>query len=308
MKKKLVILIAVFLFFLIPGLYLNTQRGLFFDDDFWTAQDGGYASGGNRLEISDNAFDLTLNGRTMHISAVCGEDGLCRFDFDDGTALEYAPDAFPFVEVSVNGIPLVYDREIILTDVDHPARVYASPAETIVEYFYDEHGARIGEVKHLSAVTGEVLHSSEWFYADKAPDALEPVLLYDGIRLTYDHLHDHRYVNAAGDYLQDADDIFFVSTGSRSSISKHALADFLLNAADGEDQSRGSAWVALLYALLYLLGAITILWPEKVAFFGWRWRYRSNPELSEDGLLYEYFCGVISIIGGILLLLLPLFV
>lgn len=308
MKKKLIILTAVFLLFLIPGLLFNTQRGLYFGNDFWRKTDGGYVCGSDRIVPSDTSFALTLNGKEMSVAMTAAEDGAYRFDFSDGTALEFTQDNVPYTMISVGSTLLYSSGELILTDVDHPSLTYAHPADTVVEYYYDESGTKVGEAAFLSAENGETIGMYEWFYADgERPAEPEPILLYDGVRLNYDDLWNSRYVNADGEYLLNAQDLFYIRTDSYSSIGKSPLVRLLLDMREGEAEARGVGWVALLYALVYWIGAATLLWPEEMAFFGSRWRYSTEPELSDDGLMFQYIGGVIAMIGSVVLLFMPLF-
>ena len=48
-----------------------------------------------------------------------------------------------------------------------------------------------------------------------------------------------------------------------------------------------------MFVFVYLAGAALFLWPERIAFFGSRWMYRSEPELSDAGLMWEQFGGLL---------------
>jgi len=58
--------------------------------------------------------------------------------------------------------------------------------------------------------------------------------------------------------------------------------------------------------LLYALGVASILWPEKVHFFGSRWRY-AHAELSSDGIAVQILSGIANIVLAIVLMYMPLF-
>jgi len=307
MKKKLIILTVIFLLFLIPGLLLNTQRGLHFGDDFWREKDGMYICGSNRIHPFGDSFELMLDGHEMTVSMSSVENGAYRCDFSDGTALEFTLDEISSPMISVSDTLLSSDCRLILTDIAHPSLTYATPGETTVEYYTDETGKCVGEMSLLMSEDGEYITGYEWFYDSERPEEPKPVLLYDGIRLDYDNTWNTLYVNPDGDYLMDPDDLFYVRVSYDHQIGKQALARLLMDTAEGRTELRGIAWIALLYAAVYWLGAATILWPEQMAFFGSRWRYRTDPELSDDGLIFQTLGGYICIVGSLALLFMPLF-
>jgi hypothetical protein len=63
-----------------------------------------------------------------------------------------------------------------------------------------------------------------------------------------------------------------------------------------------SAWyLQLLGVILYVLGIVVVLYPNKTHFLFSRWRYQS-PELSEMGRIVEQIGGVvISVIGVVVM-------
>lgn len=60
----------------------------------------------------------------------------------------------------------------------------------------------------------------------------------------------------------------------------------------------------MLGGLLYLIGAVTFLYPEKVHFFGTRWRYK-NAELSDDGIMMQMFSAVVMMIMAAIIMMNP---
>ena len=306
-KKKLLILTAIFLLFLIPGLLFNFQRGIYLYDEFWIQRNGGFVSGLSRIDVSGDPFVLTHDGTELQIAVTRSVDRFTRFDFSDGTAIELMPEEPLHIVYSVGDMLWLGDDEIILTDVSHPSRTYVPRGETIVEYYTDEGGAKVGEIEYYLSETGEILMYRDWLYSAERPADPEFISLYDGIRLTYDDVRNNFYVNNDGDVLVNAENLFSVPLGYRQ-ISKRALAELMTDAAEGRVESRGSAWIALAYAVFYWLGAATLLWPEKLAFFGSRWRFYSEPELSDAGLMAEYFSGVVIMITSVAVLFLPFFV
>lgn len=63
-----------------------------------------------------------------------------------------------------------------------------------------------------------------------------------------------------------------------------------------------SAWYILgAGVLVYILGVVTVLYPDKVHFLFSKWAY-NNPELSDAGILAERIGGVVVLILGICLM------
>ena len=89
-------------------------------------------------------------------------------------------------------------------------------------------------------------------------------------------------------------------------ISKSGLLQALVKVAEGEVEQRGHLSLAAAYILFYALGTAILLWPQKMAFLGNRWRYRSEPELSDEGLVMEMLGGVVIIGMAVVILFLPL--
>jgi len=65
-------------------------------------------------------------------------------------------------------------------------------------------------------------------------------------------------------------------------ISNEALSQYLCQIDRGEMVKNGHIAMVLVGALIYVIGAVTFLFPEKMYFLGSRWRYK-NAELSDDG-------------------------
>ena len=98
-----------------------------------------------------------------------------------------------------------------------------------------------------------------------------------------------------------------VINGDTVSIGRGALANALCRMDTNATETRGSAAVPLVGALLYVVGAAAFLWPEQTYFLGSRWRF-NVAELSEDGKLMQKAGGVITMLGSIILMFYPLFV
>lgn len=63
-------------------------------------------------------------------------------------------------------------------------------------------------------------------------------------------------------------------------------------------ETMGSWYMQVLGIIFYILGIITVLYPNEVHFFLTRWKYDS-PELSESGMLMERIGGMIECLVGI---------
>ena len=67
----------------------------------------------------------------------------------------------------------------------------------------------------------------------------------------------------------------------------------------GEEEQISRWYVNLLGLIFYVLGILFILFPEKSAFYGTRWRYRRSPELSEEGIASMRIAGAFAMLIGI---------
>lgn len=98
-----------------------------------------------------------------------------------------------------------------------------------------------------------------------------------------------------------------VSVGGMEVITagKGRLTHTLYRMGLGETEMREGMVMLLCLMLLYPLGALQFLYPDKMAFLLSRWYY-AKPELSELGRKVERVSGVIMMILGVALGLLPL--
>lgn len=78
-----------------------------------------------------------------------------------------------------------------------------------------------------------------------------------------------------------------------------ALSHALCQISQNKTVIRHSIWIILLGVVVYLIGAIEFLYPEKCHFFLRGWRYK-NPELSEEGTLIEKISGIIGMVLGLI--------
>lgn len=84
MKKKVTVLVVIYILFLLLGLWFNLQRGVADYDQFWKLkQDGWYTSpAGDRIRYSSTSgFDMILNDRSLSASLTRRSDGGYRVAF-----------------------------------------------------------------------------------------------------------------------------------------------------------------------------------------------------------------------------------
>ncbi len=145
-------------------------------------------------------------------------------------------------------------------------------------------------------------------------ETVDALLTAEGDRITVD-LGDGEPLTATwdGEHLLDESglplgvgEVIIVINGQSSPMSRYALATALTRMALGAVEHRGSVWVALLGAALYILGAVTYLYPEQAHFFLSRWQYE-HAELSDAGILAERIGAVVTMVGSAVIMFLPIF-
>lgn len=73
----------------------------------------------------------------------------------------------------------------------------------------------------------------------------------------------------------------------------------------GDFESRG-AWQMVFFSVIsYALAFATWMWPDKVAFFGRRWQFDGEPELSDAGLAMQQLGGVLLAVMAVVVLFIP---
>lgn len=302
MKKKIAILAAIFAVFLVIGLWFNLTPGRYFSDRFWTLKDGAYTSWGDTVRQNGDAFDLNLGDQQLTAQLSDTEAG-CRVDFSDGWAVEMgAMDSQVYAEIG--GVMLTGDAEYILTDMDKAGLRFGRVVEEIREPFYDENGEAIGESFYRVTESGESVGWQEIWYnqPEFSTPEQETILLQEGARLTHDDFYHNLFVNENGEYLLNAQDAPMMRWSDNVWISRSSVAAFLIRIANGEPARRGHVAVVFVYALIYLLGAAQFLWPQELAFFGHRWRFQTEPELSDAGLFMLQAGSVVAMIMSIVIL------
>lgn len=125
----------------------------------------------------------------------------------------------------------------------------------------------------------------------------------------YYKVSDRKYKKNQTNYIEQISDNDFAlvsDTGEKtvSLIFHNDLATF--DFSDGksyegyfdEGETRGIWYLQVLGIILYILGIITVLYPNEVHFFLTSWKY-DYPELSESGLLMQRIGGIIDCLVGI---------
>lgn len=331
MKKKIVILSSVFLAFLTLGIWLNTQRGVYYSDKFWreNGESVFVAGNGDRVKyVKDGAnidFDLRLGGKD--ITAVAWEKGdKIEMEFSDGwTAVLYdlAEDvALPFDDRD----------EIIINDINKMGLKFSLATGNVRrEPFYDEDGVIIGESLILETQSGDDIYAgTNWrasgddyvgdyyhydavdptyYNIEKSSDKMNIVTLENGSRLKindYD-TRDMLFENGRSEYLLDTHELFNISAGGTAQ-ERTWFARFLVELTRMRVDRRGELYAVFMYVVLYAAGAFTFLFPEKMAFWGSRWRFKNDPELSESGLQVEMLSGLVVMAASLFLTFVPVLV
>lgn len=118
-----------------------------------------------------------------------------------------------------------------------------------------------------------------------------------------------------GEYLCDpsgmphafqGDMVTIVVNGEAQPPSPIAQADLMCRMALEQIEQRGSLLLVLLGLFVYVTGALSILYPEKMALLGGRWRF-AYAELSDAGRAAQKFSGWVCILLSPIVMYLPLF-
>lgn len=112
------------------------------------------------------------------------------------------------------------------------------------------------------------------------------------------------YTPGTGLFLPDADAsssmLSIVTPDGSMTLPKHSYyCPPLCRIVFGEEEQISRWYINLLGLIFYVLGILFILFPEKSAFYGTRWRYRRSPELSGEGIASMRIAGVIAMLIGI---------
>lgn len=119
-----------------------------------------------------------------------------------------------------------------------------------------------------------------------------------------------------GEHLCDESGVPYTYTSGGITIvvgnepsSPHPIfqADTLCRMALGQTEQRGSLLCVLVGMIAYAIGALAILFPDFMYFFGRRWLLE-HAELNDMGRALQRLGGVIGLIGSAVLMYLPLFI
>lgn len=319
MRKKAAILTAVYIVFLVLGLWFNGQHGIRHDRGFWKLDASGWyrAADGDRIRFEPDApgstsgtFQLELGGTALSAVRTQTEDGHIQAVFSDGWTVDSDEDHgfSSYIVVTSSGGDITYhDATYTLTDMDAGEYRFAPVGETVREPFYGEDGSVIGESIMRFSTSGVMLDRQEVWYNRpefNTPEQ-ETVVLREGVQLSGSKMWTYLFVNEAGEYLTYPDHPTDIQIGQFSRRRADVL-HLMETIATGGTERWGHPGQALLYTLLYALGAASLLWPNQAAFFGRRWQFKEEPELSEDGLHASYIGSFIVLLLAVLLLFLPM--
>lgn len=156
----------------------------------------------------------------------------------------------------------------------------------------------------------------DWrFTGTVGQETVDALLMAEGDRITVD-LGDGEPLTGTwdGERLLDESglplgvgEVIITINGQESPMSRYAMAATLTRMAFGAVEHRGSFWLSLMGAILYLLGAVTFLYPEQAHFFLSRWQYE-HAELSDAGILAERIGAVVAMVGSAVVMFLPILV
>lgn len=309
MKRKCIILGSIFIFFLVLGIWLNGQKGMNLMSDFWVLEkDGSFTHQDNRIICvdteNDKRFEITL-GETLFTATIEEQEDGWYMESDKGWGIKIPSENY--LSVMVGGIIWMGDAQVTILDLDATGLQFEAVKEEEKNYMYGEDGKPVGESYHLISESGKTISYKEVWYDnpgfDTPPQSLE--VIKDGITLDSENHQNKLYVNEKGEYLMNPTSLFMISNGQEY-ISKSGLVQAMVRVAEGKVEQRGHLSLVAAYILFYALGTAILLWPEKMAFWGNRWRYRYEPELSDEGLIMEMFGGVVIICMAVVMMFLPL--
>ena len=309
MKRKSIILGSVFMFFLVLGIWLNGQKGMNLLSDFWVLEkDGSLTHQDNRIFCVDNGsgkkFEITL-GETVLTAMVEEQGDGWYMETNRGWGLKIPSENY--LSVMVGGTIWMGDAQLVIQDMDAMDLIFEAAKAEEKNYMYGEDGKPVGESYHLISESGQTISYREVWYDNPGFDTPQQPLemIKDGMTLDSENYQNKLFVNEKGEYLMNPNRLFMISDG-QGYISKAGLLQALVKVAEGKVEQRGHLSLAAAYILFYALGTAILLWPEKMAFLGNRWRFRYEPELSDEGLVMEMLGGVIIIGMAVVILFLPL--
>ena len=309
MKKKtlaILFVILAYLGFLTASIVLGSQQGLYFQGAFWRyTGDDIRSPGGDRIHRTDaDSFDLYLGGNSLTAVKTALPDGGMRMDYSDGWAVEWSADEpfwFGFDDYIWGS-----EARLILTDAAAQGFRFAAAASEERSPIYDQNGNVVGEAVQILSADGVYLDSYETWPGKPQFSTPErtAVVLEDGAVIPEG---DVVFMNEGGEYLVNSHNPGRLNMGipsGYSSVDRRSLSHFLMRIAEGEIERRSETMdmQVFLSVLLYGAGALQLFLPQELAFFGARWRFKNEPELSESGRAAMLIGGgVIMVIAVIML-------
>lgn len=307
MKKKLIIALSgVFVLFFVIGIVLHSQQGLYFNDDFWRLRKDGRFAGPDGAWVcsnGDGSYAMGINGQEITAQYSELPDGGVRMDYSDGWAVE-RPSGDDYL-YAMGEYGWSSDAKLILTDADVQDFEFAAGVRTESYPFYDGNsGETIGETIHIMSADGNTLDYSEvWYGIPERNSTDKPVvILEDGAVIPSG---DCTFKSSEGEYLLNAEWLGRFRVGAQysySSISRVSLSYFLLMLDQDAPEYRGNVGSFLMYILFFGMGAVQLILPEDTAFFGARWRFKNDPELSDEGRGAVMIGGAVMMVVGIIML------
>lgn len=304
-KHKGFLFAALYILLIALAIPLHTQKGIEWNERFYRQSDDGvfFANKHNRFSFSKAAdktvFDLTVNGYACRAEMTVTNEGLYRFDFNDGFSVHISPntDAGNYIVVNdLSKTPLTFSPYIIEK----------------TPFFDGETGKKqIGEWITYETENGQHIYGWERWYDASFP-AYPPtfVTLSDGAVIDRAALYNSSilYVNEQNEILTNQELLYaFPSDYPEERIHRQSHCHLMINTAVHERVAARGHIAPFFLSLLYFLGVAQFLWPQQLAFFGSRWQYRYEPELSDAGLAMTKFSAVLVMLISVFPLFLPLF-
>lgn len=309
MRRSMVVIGIIFVLFLMIGFRAHTEKGLYVFSEFWHSQsDGSYT-------LRDRRISFEKTGDTVYADVRQGDDSfpvrLTMADecwlaaFEDESELEIQRESLLLFE---SGGMIQGDTYELTVRGTMPELVFEGLRGEEVYPFFDEEGRELGETRSLVSESGKVLDFREiWHdHPERSTEERREVLLHEDAVIS-SHDYDHGlFINTSGEYLINPEKLFFMPWGNRL-VAKNVAAGALISMFTRQPEARGNAGMLFVYALLYGMGAAVYLWPQKMAFLGSRWRFQTEPELSDDGVMFEKLGGIVLMICSVIFLFYPLF-
>ena len=319
-KRKGILLVLLYVFLFSLALPLHLQKGIEWNNSFYrqTQENTFKANKNNGFSYVQNGseidFDLLIDGKSYRAKMTQGDNATYRFAFDDGMSLILTGSSFGGISVGDRFIPLGNSGSVTLIDDLSSTPLVFSPYVIEKTPFYDgETGKKeIGEWIVYQTTDGKHIYGYEvWHDGSYSSSPPTFVTLKDGavIEQLQSYNSSILYVNESNEILTNPACLtYFPGEEDMDQTSRYTTCWLLINAAVQDDTHYRGHAVVFFTSLLYFLGLAQYLWPEQMAFFGSRWQYRYEPELSDSGLVMAKFSGILIMVIFAGILFLPLFI